>query len=139
MLRVAKQMNLRFVERVYKLDEVLAADEALITASSIYVLPVSKIDDHVIADGQAGPLRSPCAKPIWKQPELNFTSQQTANVRIWRRGKSRHQKHPGGCHKKPGYGGWGQRFSKPDIGNQRGCWRHQKQQRCCGGDAVSFD
>ena len=38
----------------YSLDEVLAADEALITASSIYVLPVSKIDDHVIAAGQAG-------------------------------------------------------------------------------------
>ena len=26
----------------------------LITASSIYVLPVSKIDDHVIADGRPG-------------------------------------------------------------------------------------
>ena len=54
MLRVAQQMNLKFVERIYKLDEVLQADEALITASSIYVLPVSKIDDHVIADGRGG-------------------------------------------------------------------------------------
>ena len=54
MLRVAQQMDLKFVERIYKLDDVLQADEALITASSIYVLPVSKIDDHVIADGQAG-------------------------------------------------------------------------------------
>ena len=54
MLRVAAQMELRLVERVYKLDEVLQADEALVTASSIYVLPVSKIDQHVIADGKAG-------------------------------------------------------------------------------------
>ena len=54
MLRVARQMDLKFVERIYKLDEVLQADEALITASSIYVLPVSKIDDHVIADGRGG-------------------------------------------------------------------------------------
>ena len=54
MLRVAQQMDLKFVERFYKLAEVLQADEALITASSIYVLPVSKIDDHVIAAGQAG-------------------------------------------------------------------------------------
>ena len=54
MLRVARQMDLKFVELIYKLDEVLQADEALITASSIYVLPVSKIDDHVIADGKAG-------------------------------------------------------------------------------------
>ena len=54
MLRVAQQMDLKFVQCIYKLDEVLQADEALITASSIYVLPVSKIDEHVIADGQAG-------------------------------------------------------------------------------------
>ena len=54
MLRVAQKMDLKFVERIYKLDEVLQADEALITASSIYVLPVSKIDDNLIADGQAG-------------------------------------------------------------------------------------
>jgi len=54
MLRVAQQMDLKFVERVYKLDEVLEADEAFITASSIYVLPVGKIDSHLIADGQAG-------------------------------------------------------------------------------------
>ena len=54
MLRVAQRMDLKFVERIYKLDEVLQADEALITASSIYVLPVSKIDDHVIADGRGG-------------------------------------------------------------------------------------
>ena len=53
MLRVAQQMDLKFVERFYKLDEVLRADEALITASSIYVLPVSKIDAQVIADGKA--------------------------------------------------------------------------------------
>ena len=54
MLRVAQKMDLKFVERFYKLDEALQADEALITASSIYVLPVSKIDDQMIADGQAG-------------------------------------------------------------------------------------
>ena len=54
MLRVASTAGVKIVERFYKLDEVLTADEALITASSIYVLPVSKIDSHVIADGDAG-------------------------------------------------------------------------------------
>ena len=54
MLRVVAQMDLRLVEQVYKIDEVLQADEALITASSIYVLPVSKIDTHTIANGKAG-------------------------------------------------------------------------------------
>jgi D-alanine transaminase len=54
MLRVAQDHGISLIERTYRLDEVLAADEALITASSIYVLPVKKIDDKVIGDGKAG-------------------------------------------------------------------------------------
>ena len=54
MLRVAKELSVSLVERFYSLDEVLAADEALITASSIYVLPVGKIDGNLIGDGKAG-------------------------------------------------------------------------------------
>ncbi len=54
MLRVAKELGISIVERTYSLAEVLAADEALITASSIYVLPVGKIDDNVINGGKAG-------------------------------------------------------------------------------------
>ncbi|MDC1382711.1 aminotransferase class IV [Candidatus Puniceispirillum sp.] len=54
MLRVAKERGILLVERTYSLDEVLTADEALITGSSIYVLPVGKIDGNVIGDGKAG-------------------------------------------------------------------------------------
>ena len=54
MLRVAKDRGMPLVERTYSLDEALAADEAMITASSIYVLPVVKIDGNVIGDGKAG-------------------------------------------------------------------------------------
>ncbi len=54
MLRVAKESGISLVERAYSLDEALAADEALITASSIYVLPVGKIDDNIIGDGKVG-------------------------------------------------------------------------------------
>ena len=54
MLRVAEDRGISMVERTYSLDEVLEADEALITASSIYVLPVGKIDGNVIGDGKAG-------------------------------------------------------------------------------------
>ena len=43
MLRVAGERRIAIVERAYSLDEALAADEALITASSIYVLPFVKI------------------------------------------------------------------------------------------------
>ena len=54
MLRVAKDCGITLIERTYSLNEVLAADEALITSSSNYVLPVIKIDGTVIGDGKAG-------------------------------------------------------------------------------------
>ena len=55
MLRVAAERQIKIVERIYRLDEVMAADEALITASSIYVLPVGRIDGQTIGCGKAGP------------------------------------------------------------------------------------
>ena len=54
MLRVAEERGIALIERTYSLDEALAADEAMITASSIYVLPVGRIDGSVIGDGKAG-------------------------------------------------------------------------------------
>ena len=54
MLRVASEQGIAVEERIYKLDEALAADEAFLTAASIYVLPVSHIDDTKIGDGTAG-------------------------------------------------------------------------------------
>ena len=54
MLRVASEQKIAVEERIYKLDEALAADEAFLTAASIYVLPVSHIDDTKIGDGTAG-------------------------------------------------------------------------------------
>lgn len=54
MLRVAKERDISLIERDYSLEEVMVADEALITASSIYVMPVGKIDGKRIGDGKAG-------------------------------------------------------------------------------------
>ena len=54
MLRVASEQEIAVEERIYKLDEALAADEAFLTAASIYVLPVSHIDDTKIGDGMVG-------------------------------------------------------------------------------------
>ncbi len=56
MLRVAAQHQLQIVETTYTLEQVLAADEAFITAASIYVMPVGRIDDTIIGDGTAGPI-----------------------------------------------------------------------------------
>ena len=56
MLRVAEQHQLKIREETYTLDKVLTADEAFITAASIYVLPVGRIDDTEIGDGGVGPV-----------------------------------------------------------------------------------
>ncbi|MDB2389602.1 D-amino acid aminotransferase [Alphaproteobacteria bacterium] len=54
MLRVADEQGIKVDERIYKLDEALQADEAFLTAASIYVLPISHIDDTKVGDGTAG-------------------------------------------------------------------------------------
>ena len=54
MLRVAAAHQLRIVETIYTLDQAKQADEAFITAASIYVMPVGQIDDVQIGDGQTG-------------------------------------------------------------------------------------
>ncbi|MEC8246313.1 MAG: aminotransferase class IV, partial [Pseudomonadota bacterium] len=56
MLRVAETHQLQVREEVYTLEQALAADEAFITAASIYVLPVGRIDDADIGDGGVGPI-----------------------------------------------------------------------------------
>jgi D-alanine transaminase len=55
MLAVAAELGFSLVERPYRLDEALAADEAFLTGASSYVEPVGQIDGHKIGDGQAGP------------------------------------------------------------------------------------
>ena len=58
MLRVAAAHQLRIVETIYTLDQAKQADEAFITAASIYVMPVGRIDDVQTADGQTGAITS---------------------------------------------------------------------------------
>ena len=54
MLRVAETHQLKIREENYTLEQALGADEAFITAASIYVLPVGRIDDTQIGEGGVG-------------------------------------------------------------------------------------
>ena len=54
MLRVAETHQLKIREENYTLAQALGADEAFITAASIYVLPVGRIDDTEIGGGGVG-------------------------------------------------------------------------------------
>jgi D-alanine transaminase len=53
---VIKGQGLAIEERAFTLAEAYAAREAFVTAASQIVLPVVRIDGHVIGDGKPGPL-----------------------------------------------------------------------------------
>lgn len=53
-LELAKAHNLELDERAFAVEEVKAADEAFVTASPIYVLPVVEIDGVQIGTGKPG-------------------------------------------------------------------------------------
>ncbi|MEX0923841.1 MAG: D-amino-acid transaminase [Rhodovibrionaceae bacterium] len=54
LLRAAREHGLDYEERAFSVAEALEAKEAFITSSSNFVMPVTRIDDTVIGNGQAG-------------------------------------------------------------------------------------
>lgn len=53
---LAREQNVRFVERPFSLAEAKAAREAFITSTTAYVTPVIRIDGVQIGDGKPGPV-----------------------------------------------------------------------------------
>jgi branched-chain amino acid aminotransferase len=51
-----EQMNLRVVTGEFKLQDLKFADEVFITSTSLEVMPVIKVDDFTINQGQVGPV-----------------------------------------------------------------------------------
>ena len=74
MLRVAEAHQLRIREEFFTLDQALAADEVFITAASIYVLPVGRIDDTEIGDGGVGPMTAALRKSYLELARTEFPS-----------------------------------------------------------------
>ncbi|MDX9911656.1 MAG: aminotransferase class IV [Phycisphaerales bacterium] len=55
-LDAAKEMGLRVERRMVSIDDVLGADEAMLTNSSWGVLPIVQVAGHAIAGGAPGPI-----------------------------------------------------------------------------------
>ena len=55
-IRVARGMGLRVVEKNISVDEIKSADEVFFTGTAIEICPVIKIDDRKIGDGKTGPV-----------------------------------------------------------------------------------
>ncbi len=56
MLTYLEESGFTFEERVFTLDEALAADEVIITAATALVMPATEIDGQQIGGGQPGPV-----------------------------------------------------------------------------------
>lgn len=50
----ANKLSLTIEERPFTIEEAKVADEAFVTAASIFVMPVVKIDDATIGNGKPG-------------------------------------------------------------------------------------
>lgn len=55
-MTIAREEGLTLVERAFTLSEAKAAREAFVTSTTSFVMPVTQIDDAVIANGKAGSL-----------------------------------------------------------------------------------
>ena len=55
-LRLADEDKVKIEERSFTPDEAYGAAEAFITSASTFLMPVVKIDGHVIGDGTPGPI-----------------------------------------------------------------------------------
>lgn len=63
--------HIPFEERPFRVDEALAAREAFVTAASLLVMPVVRIDGHVIGDGRPGPVSVALRQAFHRHVELS--------------------------------------------------------------------
>ncbi|HSR72556.1 MAG TPA: aminotransferase class IV, partial [Kiloniellales bacterium] len=56
LLKLIARKGYRFEERPFSLEEARTAEEAFLTSSTNFVLPVTRIDGNPVGDGRVGPL-----------------------------------------------------------------------------------
>ncbi len=69
LFEVVKAQGLVIEERPFTLQEAYAAREAFVTAASQIVLPVVRIDGHVIGDGKPGPIATALRREFHRYAE----------------------------------------------------------------------
>ncbi len=62
MKRLAERLGMAFVERPFTVDEAKEAVEAFLTNASVYLVPVTRIDDTSIGNGRAGSVTTALAE-----------------------------------------------------------------------------
>lgn len=65
LLSVAKNEGLKIIERSFSVDEAISADEAFITSTTNFVMPVVSIDGQKIGKGKPGAICQKLIKSYW--------------------------------------------------------------------------
>jgi D-alanine transaminase len=55
-LRCAREIGVTVREQTYTTDQLLTADEVLLTGTTIHVTTITKVDQQTIGDGKPGPV-----------------------------------------------------------------------------------
>ncbi len=56
LLELARKHNVKIEERLFSVEEALAADEAFLSSATTFIYPIIEIDGKKIADGKPGPV-----------------------------------------------------------------------------------
>ena len=65
LVRLARADGIAVEERCFSLDDVLSADEALLTSTTAPLLPVVRIDGRAVGSGRPGPVAARLARLVW--------------------------------------------------------------------------
>lgn len=65
LIRLARGAGITVAERCFSLDDLLTADEALLTSTTAPLLPVVRVDGHAIGTGTPGPMAARLAALVW--------------------------------------------------------------------------
>lgn len=70
--RLAKDLNIPFIEEAFKVDEIFEADEMFLTSSLSEVLPIVEVDGKQIADGKPGVISKRLQKAYEKDANVHL-------------------------------------------------------------------
>jgi branched-subunit amino acid aminotransferase/4-amino-4-deoxychorismate lyase len=54
--QLAMQNSIKFTEKDLTIDDLLGADEIFLTNVIMQVMPINKVEKHIVGDGQVGPV-----------------------------------------------------------------------------------
>ena len=65
----------------YSADDLRAADEVFLTTTAGGIMPVRKVDDHILSNGVPGPISRKLRQSFWQKREAGWHGTTVAELR----------------------------------------------------------